>query len=367
MKMRNLIYIWLFVLSAACFASQFSPEDEEIFAVQSKLVEESGKKDYNFYKFLRLPKGPKSGSAEIEKHYKQLARKWHPDKFRDAKKKKRAEMRFQKLSLVIGILRNHEKKQRYDYYLNREFPRYNEKTGEYTFGHRIKPTLVAAVCIVMFLVSVFQYIILSVNSRQSQKRMGQLVNNVRMEAAEYEQGDSAAAGGSIPSFKTEIVHYNNKLFVVKPDTSVWYYNKPLPTPEDVKSSYQELSEAFEMKKEEKVQGNRRSRRAALKKRKKDEESEENEQQRKQEELPLVKVEVDDVEPVKLTQLVLVKLLILPFKVVGSIFKSGEKTREDKMESPKPNRQGNLDEVKNGKVKLDSGIVIGGRKGRKGRR
>ena len=73
------------------------------------------------------------------------------------------------------------------------------------------------------------------------------------------------------------------------------------------------------------------------------------------------------EPVKLTQLVLVKLLILPFKVVGSLFKSGEKTLEDKKESPKPNRQGNLDGVKNGKVKLDSGIVIGGRKGRAGRK
>jgi len=363
MKIHSLVYIWLLILSAVCFASQFSAEDVEIFAVQAKLVEESGKKDYDFYKFLRLPKGPKSGSAEIEKHYKQLARKWHPDKFRDPKKKKKAEMRFQKLSLVIGILRNHEKKQRYDFYLKREFPHYNEKTGEYTFGHRVKPTLVIAVGIVMLLVSVFQYIILTVNNKQSHKRMEQLVEHVRSEAAEYQNDGSVTGSGSIPSFKTEIVHYNNKLFVVKPDTSVWYYDKPLLTAEDARDSYQEIEKAFEEKKEEKIKGNRRTRRAASKKRKKDEEDE---QLKKQQDLPLVRVKVGEVEPVKIKQLVLVKLLGLPFSLVAMIFAGSKKNASDgerETRQTKPNKQGNLDGQHKSKLKLDSGIVIEGRKGR----
>lgn len=350
MNLFRFSWFLLALFSCLCLAAQYSPEDVEIFNVQAKLVQDSGHKDYNFYKFLRLPLGPKSKLKQIESHYRQLSRKWHPDKFRDPRKKKRAEKRFQKLSLVITILRNHEKKQRYDYYLQHGFPHYDKEHRGFVFGHHVKPGFVLAITIVVVLVTVMQYLILKVNYTQSIKRMTNLVEGVQDKVLDE------LPDGQLICTETTPVLYSDKLFVVKPDMSVWYYDTDVSTPQKLHEACKRITEVFSPKLDKPVKGNRRTRRATAKKMKEEAEKNAAKSHVTEKSIKLLPVKVEDVEPVNYSQLFAVKLVKLPYTLVKAIsnLMSRKKVVQPKDDTAKL-------AAASGKVKLDSGLVIGARK------
>ena len=65
-----------------------------------------------FYKTLGVSKTAKD--AEIKKAYRKLAKKWHPDRFRDEKEKEKAERKFMKIAEAYETLTDPEKRRMYD-------------------------------------------------------------------------------------------------------------------------------------------------------------------------------------------------------------------------------------------------------------
>ncbi|CCJ29029.1 unnamed protein product [Pneumocystis jirovecii] len=96
-------------------ASKWSTADYEIFDIVSALESTEGK-GTTFYSFLNLKKGPDSKIDEINKAYRQKALELHPDKIKDKKLHKISQERFSRLGLIANILRDDERKKRYDFF-----------------------------------------------------------------------------------------------------------------------------------------------------------------------------------------------------------------------------------------------------------
>lgn len=146
----------------------WSKEDHEIFRLQDELQSHEGP-NTTFYTFLAVP--PTASPADINKAYRTLSRRLHPDKARSNwianynkpppsnakpasgakptthvhknkqpstseinKFNKEASARFERLSLVAAILRGSERK-RYDHFLYNGFPRW-KGTGYYYERYR---------------------------------------------------------------------------------------------------------------------------------------------------------------------------------------------------------------------------------------
>lgn len=168
-------------LAIACFVvANWTPQDYEIFSLNDKIRSDLGS-DTTFYSWLGLPKGAKSTTEEISKAYRKLSRKLHPDKFRGNLKseKKKAEERFQALSLVGNILRDNSLRQRYDYFLSNGFPKW-KGTGYYY--SRYRPGVVLTLFVVYLVVSTFQYVSLKINRKQDYKRIAAMRESIKTQA-----------------------------------------------------------------------------------------------------------------------------------------------------------------------------------------
>ena len=66
----------------------------------------------NHYAFLEIPKF--SDGSVVESAYKQMVRKWHPDRFSDKAKKKEAEARIKMINAAFDVLGHPQKKKLYD-------------------------------------------------------------------------------------------------------------------------------------------------------------------------------------------------------------------------------------------------------------
>lgn len=195
-------------------AAQWSKEDYEIFSLNDKLQHDLGG-DITFYKWLGLEKGPKSSLQEINKAYRKLSRKLHPDKFASASRsdKKKANERFQRLSLVGNILRDQSLKRRYDYFYTKGFPKW-KGTGYYY--SKFRPGIIFTLIILYVLVGFLHFFSLKINRKQAFKRIVDLKNEVKNQAwggLQFPPGD-----GSDRKLSNEAT---GKTFLVKADGTVW--------------------------------------------------------------------------------------------------------------------------------------------------
>ncbi|SGZ56592.1 CIC11C00000004212 [Sungouiella intermedia] len=168
-------------LAIACFVvANWTPQDHEIFTLNDKIRKDLGS-GTTFYSWLGLTKGHKSTTEEISKAYRKMSRKLHPDKYRGNLKaeKKKAEERFQRLSLVGNILRDNSLKQRYDYFLDKGFPKW-KGTGYYY--SRFRPGVFLTLFVVYVVVSTFQYVSLRINRKQDYKRIAAMREQIKNQA-----------------------------------------------------------------------------------------------------------------------------------------------------------------------------------------
>ncbi|CAD5229459.1 unnamed protein product [Bursaphelenchus okinawaensis] len=75
-----------------------------------KMKTQAGKKDY--YKILGVKRN--ASKREIEKAYRKLAHKWHPDNFQDDAEKKKAQEKFINIAEAKDVLTDPEKRQLFD-------------------------------------------------------------------------------------------------------------------------------------------------------------------------------------------------------------------------------------------------------------
>lgn len=171
----------LFLATLLAFvAANWAPEDYEIFGLNDKVRGDLGS-DTTFYSWLGLANGPKSSKDAINKAYRKISRQLHPDKAGKLSRaaRKKAEERFQRLSLVGNILKDENLKRRYDYFLSNGFPKW-KGTGYYY--SRFRPGLGFTLLVLYVLVSTLQYISLKISRKQDFKRIVALKSEVKTQA-----------------------------------------------------------------------------------------------------------------------------------------------------------------------------------------
>ncbi|CUM67982.1 uncharacterized protein PRCAT00005696001 [Priceomyces carsonii] len=178
MNLFRILSFAFFAIFTIVQASNWSPEDYEIFNLNDKIQQDLGK-GTTFYSWLGLEDGPKSKLEEISKAYRKKSRQLHPDKQSKSSKaaKKKAEEMFQRLSLVANILRDQSLKKRYDYFLTKGFPKWR-KTGYYY--SKFRPGFIMTLVILFFFANVLHYIGLSINRKQDFKRIVDLKREIKL-------------------------------------------------------------------------------------------------------------------------------------------------------------------------------------------
>lgn len=237
--MLNFRIFSLLLLASFAFA-YFSPTQLEILNLHYKIQPKDIKTKNDvrtFYSILSVK--PSVTENELESAYRKLSRKWHPDKFirAEAKERRRAERKFETLSLVISILRDVERRKSYDYFVKNGFPVWDDKKAKYIFKNRYKPNLAFVLLFLAVLTSIGQIILLKLNRAQKNKRVEQILRDVRWKADHMTQKDLNSnkimelpddyelnADFSSYSVDDKLVTYCGKVFIVKPDRSVLLYN-----------------------------------------------------------------------------------------------------------------------------------------------
>merc|ERR1712008_611496 len=79
-------------------------------ATAQKRQKQASKRDY--YKILGVRRN--AGKKEINKAYRKLAQKWHPDNFQDEEDKKKAEKKFMDIAAAKEVLTDEEMRQKFD-------------------------------------------------------------------------------------------------------------------------------------------------------------------------------------------------------------------------------------------------------------
>ncbi|KAJ2780956.1 hypothetical protein H4R18_003154 [Coemansia javaensis] len=117
--MRAAVVVLLCSLLAG-LALAWEKLDHEIFELYDDIKKHESTADW--YELLGVD--AKSGVDEINKAYRQLSRKYHPDKLQrlSAAEGRQAARRFQRMGLVVGILRDSEARKRYNFFRKNGVP-----------------------------------------------------------------------------------------------------------------------------------------------------------------------------------------------------------------------------------------------------
>jgi len=199
------LFQWVFLTVMAVSIMAWSAEDQEILKVNYEL-----QNDYpgmTFYEFMKLEKGPKSSLKEINKQFKKLSVKFHPDKAKGKKAKKIAQKNFERLSLVMNILKN-SSKDRYDFFLKNGFPKYKNNRFLY---ERFKPGLIFTFVFLFIIIGVAHYIILRISTSQDRKRIENLIDQIKTFA------NKQSSGGVLTEQRKVRIDGIDKSFLVRID------------------------------------------------------------------------------------------------------------------------------------------------------
>ena len=149
MRVFQLLLLFVAIVTAA----RWSKEDYEIFNLNDKIQQDLGKST-TFYSWLKLEKVQNQvykKSTKLTENYQEDYILINSLLLQDQRK---ADERFQRLSLVGNILRDQSLKRRYDYFYSKGFPKW-KGTGYYY--SKFRPGVVFTLFILYILVSVFHF------------------------------------------------------------------------------------------------------------------------------------------------------------------------------------------------------------------
>ncbi|KAI0677599.1 DnaJ-domain-containing protein [Trametes maxima] len=170
MRVLHLI-AFLAVLVTAVVA--WTKEDHEIFDLVSAIEAAEGK-GTTFYSWLDVSNT--ASTSEISKAYRKKSLQLHPDKNKGVKG---AHERFARLGVVAAILRNGEKRERYDFFYKNGVPRWRG-TGYYY--SRFRPGLGTVLTFLVILTSGLQYLVQKMNYNRDLKRINEIRDQARAAA-----------------------------------------------------------------------------------------------------------------------------------------------------------------------------------------
>ncbi len=201
MKLLQLVLLTVFSITALAW----SVEDQEILKVNHELQQ-----DYpgsSFYEFMKLDKGSKSSLKEINKQFRKLSVKFHPDKVKGKQNKKLAQRNFERLSLIANILKS-STKDRYDFFLTNGFPKY--KNNRFLYD-RFRPGLIFVVVFLFLLIGVAHFIILKISASQDRRRVLNLIDQIKSFA------NRQSSGGVLTEQRKVKIDGIDKSFLVRID------------------------------------------------------------------------------------------------------------------------------------------------------
>ncbi|KAL1406012.1 hypothetical protein Q8F55_007695 [Vanrija albida] len=159
--MRLQLFALLALLFAAC-ALAWDKNDYEIFDLVSALQASEGK-GTTFYSVLGLDTSASTG--EITKAYRRKSLQWHPDKNPGVKD---IEARFARLGVIAQILRDGERRERYNFFLKNGVPTWKGFGYAYT---RWRPGVGFVAAFLVLLTAGMHYIVLRLNYARDVRRV----------------------------------------------------------------------------------------------------------------------------------------------------------------------------------------------------
>lgn len=171
MKLFTLLFGLLAVLATSVLA--WDNEDHEIFDLVSELEAAEGK-GTTFYSWLDVP--PTASTGDIAKAYRKKSMVLHPDKNPGVKG---IHERFARLGVISSILRNKEKRERYDFFYKNGVPTWRG-TGYYY--SRYRPGLGFVTTFLVTLTSVLQYVVQRMNYKRDLARIEHITGKAKAAA-----------------------------------------------------------------------------------------------------------------------------------------------------------------------------------------
>ncbi|KAJ2614823.1 hypothetical protein H4S08_001525 [Coemansia sp. RSA 1365] len=162
--MRPIILVVTFILVQVCWA--WEKLDHEIFELYDDIKRNEGTADW--YELLKI--SPKSTVEEINRSYRQLSKKYHPDKLNRLGGERGAveEKRFQRIGLVVNILRNKESRKRYNFFRKNGVPVWR---GTGYLYRRWRPGFITVVFGLLLFISAMQYLFHHLSYWRAQQRI----------------------------------------------------------------------------------------------------------------------------------------------------------------------------------------------------
>ncbi|KAK4056271.1 hypothetical protein OIO90_002714 [Microbotryomycetes sp. JL221] len=178
------VSLWPLLVAATLFltcVAAWSNEDHEIFDIVSALETAEGK-GTTFYSFLNLTKG--ANDKDIAKAYRKRSLELHPDK--NPNDSVIAD-RFARLGVIVNILRDAEKRKRYDFFHDNGVPKWRG-TGYYY--SRYRPGLRGVLIGLLAFSCAVQYFIRAMMYKLNQTKITQF----RKQARDMAWGEGKPAG-----------------------------------------------------------------------------------------------------------------------------------------------------------------------------
>ncbi|KAJ2355235.1 hypothetical protein IWW50_003488 [Coemansia erecta] len=174
----RLLALTLMVTLLAALVRAWEKLDHEIFELYDDIKRNEATSDW--YELLQI--APKSSADEISRAYRQLSKKYHPDKLRLLPQAQgtQAAKRFQRMSLVVNILRDSGMRKRYDFFRRNGVPVWR---GTGYLYRRWRPGF-GAVCVgLVVFVSAMQYLFQALSFWRARQRIRDIEEHERSAGA----------------------------------------------------------------------------------------------------------------------------------------------------------------------------------------
>lgn len=219
MKLRSIFlgFLWAVVVSAY-FSSQQLEIIKAHYAIQPT-AKKASSQVRTFYDILQCT--PKTPMDKVEKSFRKLSKKYHPDKYvkKSANERRRAERKYETFGIIMNILRDVDKKQIYDYFLAKGFPVWSEEKKMFVNPKKESiPTWVIAT-FSLLLITAVNYLSVWLNKKGKAKKINQVLRDVKWKAENMEKSSP-----KVMQVPEEAIQYNAKYSL--DDKLIDYFQRP---------------------------------------------------------------------------------------------------------------------------------------------
>ncbi|EJT52418.1 endoplasmic reticulum protein [Trichosporon asahii var. asahii CBS 2479] len=141
---------------------RWTKEDYEIFDLVHDLKAEEGD-DVTFYSYLRIEKD--ATPAQLTKAYRKRSLELHPDKNPGVPG---IQQKFARLGVITGILRDGERRDRYNFFLKNGVPKWKGFGYAYT---RWRPGMGFVICFLVLFTALMHYVVMRMNYARDSKKV----------------------------------------------------------------------------------------------------------------------------------------------------------------------------------------------------